>query len=81
MAEPIRIDPPGEGAWARRARMLDRYRWRLLRERHAWPGPRCASAGRRCSTWFSASGRASACRKPAVKASPATSCCCRARPR
>lgn len=38
MAEPIRIDPPGEGAWARRARMLDRYRWRLLRERHAWPG-------------------------------------------
>ncbi|GAB3474418.1 polysialyltransferase family glycosyltransferase [Azotobacter salinestris] len=38
MAEPIRIAPPGEGAWARRARMLDRYRWRLLRERHAWPG-------------------------------------------
>ncbi|GAB3368556.1 capsule biosynthesis protein [Azotobacter armeniacus] len=38
MAEPIRIDPPAEGAWARKARMLDRYRWRVLRERHAWPG-------------------------------------------
>ncbi|QQE89466.1 capsule biosynthesis protein [Azotobacter chroococcum] len=38
MAEPVRIDPPAEGAWARKARMLDRYRWRVLRERHAWPG-------------------------------------------
>lgn len=38
MAEPVRIDPPAAGAWARKARMLDRYRWRMLRERHAWPG-------------------------------------------
>ncbi|WP_349570654.1 capsule biosynthesis protein [Azotobacter salinestris] len=38
MADPIRIVPPAEGAWARKACALDRYRWRLLRERHAWPG-------------------------------------------
>ncbi|ACO80595.1 hypothetical protein AvCA_44780 [Azotobacter vinelandii CA] len=38
MADSIRIESPAEGAWARKARALDRYRWRLLRERHAWPG-------------------------------------------
>lgn len=38
MTETIRIVPPAEGAWARKALALDHYRWRLLHERHAWPG-------------------------------------------
>lgn len=38
MSEGVRSVPPPEGAWLHKARRLDRYRWRLLRERHAWPG-------------------------------------------
>jgi len=38
MLDPVRIAAPEEGAWARKARALDRYRWRMLRQRHAWPG-------------------------------------------
>jgi len=37
-AEDLRRAPPPEGAWRLKARQLDRYRWQLLRERHAWPG-------------------------------------------
>ncbi|KPB69358.1 capsule biosynthesis protein [Pseudomonas cannabina] len=29
---------PAEASWAHRARQLDRYRWKMLRERHGLPG-------------------------------------------